>query len=881
MKHLRLISIALVVTSLASSALSQAPTLARLGHENTPDISRPEIATRTDPTRASDHRSVALLESKWSRLAGQELFANSKLDRARSLAGRALERHPRDAEALFVLMEVAEMQADDVAVLDSALRLCELGRRPDDPRVRLATVRVRELAANTPQFRNVIPRLWSLVTNSPQSWPTLNSALLNAAMDGVPGLDPYALSRASGILTDWRIVSLGRHAMLDFDQSPISRADDLSKTSYQNQRVENFQFPDGRMVLPNYLQRHEMFYAASQFASFSPGNWTVSVEDADAAEVFIDGQMVLRLAAPQAAKRQHNSASFDVTAGPHRVLVKFVGSARPWRISILPSESPASNPPRPNVSSQELAYELAAEGYAARDFGAVIQQINAVHSAADSAALQFLLAQSWTQLSPLDSSGAKAWYTVLSLAPSALAADIALGNRALRSGTFVEASSLAGHVLMSRPLNVAALEILASAQVSERAGLTNKGDAWLRLLAVHPSCDVLQSAIQVYRARGRSEEANVAQQQLEGCAPESTAYARSLSERGEHAQAAQALQRLLAAAPLNRAARLMLVGEVQMAGNDSSARRAASEWLRIAPNAGNYHRLAGNDEVTTSAGSVSEGLSPAVDFYVPYRRDATQAVRQAPIGQFAAEALVLLGDRVAIARPDGSVSLYVHTVTRLLNPQGPEQGSETKVPQGAQILELRAIHGNGTVEPIEPQAGGAGLSSVKLSAGDVLDEEYVLHYAGDGGIPEHSEVFQFVFGSFNQQVLSARFVTLTPAEHADRGVVIATGSVPRMTARINDGMLARVWQKDAACDGGMPATANETMAIVRVVEEENGWTVPSNAEHRRRIETIHPGPRLEDSLLSVPRSESYAHSFKASPMAIDDPVRRDLRSIFR
>jgi tetratricopeptide (TPR) repeat protein len=868
MKHFRPISIALVVTSLASSAFSQAPTLARLSHENTPDISRPETATRTDPTRASDHRSVALLDSKWSRLAGEEFFVNSKLDRARSLAGRALERHPRDAEALFVLMEVAGMQADDVAVLSSAVRLCELGRRPDDPRVRLAAVRVRELAANTSQFRNVIPRVRSLVTNSPQSWPALNSALLNAAMDGVPGLNPYALSRASGILTDWRIVSLGRHAMLDFDQSPISRADELSKASYQNHWVENFQFPDGRMVLPNYLQRHEMFYAASQFASFAPGNWTVSMEDADAAEIFIDGQLVLRLAAPQAAKHQHNSASFDVTAGPHRVLVKFVGSARPWRISILPSESPASNPPRPNVSSQELAYELAAEDYTARDFGAAIQQINAVHAAADSAALQYLLAQSWMQLSPLDSSGAKAWYTVLSLVPTALAADIALGNRALRNGAFVEASSVASHVLISRPVSVAALEVLASAQVSERAGLTNKGDAWLRLLAVHPSCEVLQSAIQVYRAHGRSEEANVAQQQLEGCAPESTAYARSLSEGGEHAQAAQALQRMLAAAPLNRSARLMLVGELQMAGNDTSAQRAASEWLRIAPNAGNYHRLAGNDEATTSARSVSEGLSPAVDFYLPYRRDAIQAVRQAPIGQFAGEAVVLLDDRVAVARPDGSVSLYVHTVTRLLNPQGLEQGAEMKVPQGAQILELRAIHGNGTVDPIEPPAGGARLSTVKLSAGDVLDEEYVSHYAGDGGIPEHSEVFQFVFGSFNQQVLSARFVTLTPAEHADRGVVIATGDVPHMTARINDGMLARVWQKDAACDGGTPATANETMAIVRVVEEENGWTVPSNAEHRRRIETIHPGPRLEDSLLSVPQSESYAHSFKASPMAI-------------
>jgi hypothetical protein len=34
---------------------------------------------------------------------------------------------------------------------------------------------------------------------------------------------------------------------------------------------------------------------------------------------------------------------------------------------------------------------------------------------------------------------------------------------------------------------------------------------------------------------------------------------------------------------------------------------------------------------------------------------------------------------------------------------------------------------------------------------------------------------------------------------------------------------------------------------VRLVEQENGWAVPSKAEHQRRIETIHPGPRSENS----------------------------------
>ena len=846
------LGIALVALGLGACAFSQAPALARLSHETTPEISRAERGTRPNPTQDPDHQPVALLDSKLSRLAAEALFVNSKLDRARFLAGSALQRNPRDAEALFVQMEAAGMQADDATVLDSAVRLCDLGRSTGDPRAQLAAVRVRELAANTAQFRAEIPRVRSLLANSAESWPDLNEALLSAAMDGVPTPDPYVLSRASGFLNDWRVVALGPGSLLDFDPLPIAPGTDLSKASYQNHLVENFQFPDGWVALPSTSKAARCITPSLTSLSLKAANWTINLEGAVSAEIFLDGERVLRQSA--AAKIDRSSASFNVTGGPHRVLVKLVGSTRPWRISILPSEPPVSTPARPDTSAPELTYELAAEAYAAGDFGAAIEQINAERAAANSPALQFLLAQSWAQLSPADFAGAAAWFAVHSLAPSALAADIGLGNRASRSGNWSEASSLARHVLTSRPQNVDALEILASAQASDKtAGLStaDKEDVWARRLAVHPSCEAWQGAIQLYNLQGRSAEADAARQKLDGCAPESLDYAQALSQQGQHAQSAQALQRLLAAAPLNRAARLMLVRELQMAGDDGSAQRAAAEWLRVAPNAENYHRL-GAEEAAATVGTVSQDSSPTLAFYQPYRRDAVQAVRRASREPSSA-AVVLLDDHVAIARPDGSVSLYVHRVSRLLNRQAVEQLRADTPPRDAQVLELRLIHRDGSVDPIELEAAGAALSTVTFSAGDVLDEEYVMHYAGDGGIPEHSEVFQFVFGSFNQQVLSARFVALSPAEHADRGVVIATGDVPRMAAYVRDGMLARVWQKDTSVREGDALTlSSKPPAIVRLVEQENGWSEPSNAEHQRRIETIHPGPRPEDSLLLMP-----------------------------
>jgi len=100
---------------------------------------------------------------------------------------------------------------------------------------------------------------------------------------------------------------------------------------------------------------------------------------------------------------------------------------------------------------------------------------------------------------------------------------------------------------------------------------------------------------------------------------------------------------------------------------------------------------------------------------------------------------------------------------------------------------------------------------------------------------------------------------LTPAEAADRGVVIASSDAPRLVSQVKNNMLARTWERNevSVTTGGL-TLHNQSLAIVRVVEQENGWTVPSDAERRRRIETIHPGPRFEESSGTVERGRDQA-----------------------
>ncbi len=785
MKRGRLSLAVSVAVALTVPAFCQQQTVARLSRESRADVTRTDL-----PRDAQTAEHFATLhDSVTSRAAADALFVKSDEQRARVLAERALRRDAQDAEALFVRMELAALDADYATALDSALRLCEAGAyAPGDPRVRLAAARVREAAANTPEFRRAIPRLQALLANSQPPWPDLELALLNAAMDGAPGLDPYAVARSAGILTDWRIVGpMGARPLLDIDRQLISPADDLAQDFYAGRAVENFQFPDGWIRVPDYLPRHGVFYAAGRFASLTSGIRQLRVETGGVLEVYVDGQRVLRTD----AARQRDTTSFELMPGPHRVLLKFAASAAPLRVALLRDAPLTRAPLRARLSPQEATYLLAAEHYADREFAVAAKQIDAESSSDRSAALQFLRAQAMARSAPDSRDSATGWEQVQSKFPQRSVA--------------------------AEPLSW-----------------------WARRLTEHPSCDTLRGALEFYHSLGLATEAGATQQKLEGCAPESLAYAQSLAQDGKHEEAAQALRRLLAAAPLNREARIMLISELQLAGDEEAAKRAAADWLRIAPNAPTYHRLAASADFGDG-----QPASAGADFYLPYRRDAAPIARRAEAEGSQATSIVLLDDHVAIARPDGSVSLYVHTARRWLADQRGDALALARIPWEAQTLTLRILHDDGTATELAHNAPTLSPSAAAILPGDTIDAEYVLHFTGDGGIPEHAEAFQFVFGSFDEQVLNARFVVLTPADHGDGGVVIATGGPPRVSATVRNGMLERVWETSA--------TENESraggigMAIVRVVEQENGWSVPSSAEHKKKIETIHPGPRPEDS----------------------------------
>lgn len=704
----------MLLTAVSASAQQ---TLAGLHRELEPNLPR-TTASVHQPALPSSKPS-ALQDTALSRSAGRALFVHGDAERARVLATRAVKANPDDMEARFVLMEIANDAGDVPATLEHAVALCEGGGPSDDPRVQLAEARIRHGAGNTAAFRRVTPRLQGLLLNSRQAWPQLSEALLAAAMDGVRGLNPYALARSAGIITDWRVVGpLGRRALAGADAEGLSRNDALSQPVLQGRAVENFQFPDGTLVLPEYLAHRGTFYAAAEFGTLEPEMRRLTVQAAGTVEAYVDGAFVLK-----SGVGGITDATMDLAAGRHRVLLRFSSTAVPLRVQ---------------VTADALAGE-------------------------------------WQALASESSQEATHQKSVLA------------GLRTVKARTVPKEPE------------------------------ADSPSAWLALVEDRPTCAVLAGGAKFFETSDDAVMAKALQSQLAGCAPESLAYPRELARQGKHAEAAAALRSVLLEAPLNREAHQMLLRELQLSGQDQAAQSAAADWVRIAPNAGTYRRMAAFADAEESS---------TTPFYLRYRRQAVMPSEEA-IRKASGDRAVVLDDHVAIARRDGSVSLYVHRFELAKSAEAAAAFAQLQIPADAQMLTFRRD---------EPNPGDGTLASLEM--------EYIVHSIGDGGITEHPEVFQHVFGPAQTPVLSSRFVVITPADESDRRTVIATGESPALQSRVADGMVERMWEWKAS-DG-------EKFAVIRVVDHENGWSVPRSAERRKKIETTRPGPRLVDAMLVYP-----------------------------
>ncbi|HEY6970124.1 MAG TPA: hypothetical protein VJA94_13030 [Candidatus Angelobacter sp.] len=745
-----------------------------------------------------------------------ELFLKLDLQAAKKEAELVLLRNPHDSVALFVRMEVAELETDTNVVLDSALRLCR-AQAPENVS-RIASARILHLAGNTPAFRAIIPRIQAAARRENACSSDLKLALVTAAADGESSLDLAEAAASAGLLTRWQVAGpFGHYSNADFDRQWPPETDRFSRAFYGKLQTEEFLFPDGFVTLPDYFSAPGIMYAASDLESSRTEHSVLEISSPGPYTVFFDGKPLFTHDSRYLATSARESRELEFGPGKHRVMVKFTADAAPFRVTIHPerrdialqrlhsagamNDQTGQTQARKRLSQPEFPTSLNhyIEGLTTWFNGDLLalQRIMETDSSRISEYLRALL-YSATEDSP--STAPTAWQSLL---PAALA-------------QMKMAESDASHKIVDLA------RALPDSEAVQQAAFDSSPDesSLERLLLLHPSCSHLSAAVKFFNARGEQEKAKNAEQQLAHCGAESLAYPETLSAAGRHAEAADYLEKLVTENPLNRAARRMLVRQLLLDGQEERAKQQAAKLHAIAPNSLSFARLAlAPYQVLDSSSGRAAGFPQHNQFYVPYHRDGLQLIRQSAQRLFSGgPSVLLLNDKVVSLTAEGSLSIYTHRITRLLNKDGISRFGEVSIPPGADLLELRTIKAAGQIIEPELTLEKSSISMPALEPGDSIEEEFVVHYPNWDEAPD--DAAEFTFGSFIAPILLSRFVVIAP-ENVALDVARHNAGAPRLEHA--QGNLFQIWERNdiaqTAWEPNLPPENQLAGIIIRPAED--------------------------------------------------------------
>lgn len=673
-------------------------------------------------------------------------FTRLDIAAAEEQATAALRANPTNSLALFVRMEAAELQARTGVVLDSAVRLCRTSAPA--PLQGIASARILRYAGNTAAFRAIRPRVQTTARLANACSLNLKLALVAAAADGDAAVDLDKAAITAGLLTRWQVAGpFGRFSNADFDLKWPPETDRHAQLTRSSPESEEFWFRDGLLTLPDYLSNPGVLYAGSEIRVARRELFSIAVVGAGTYSLFVDGRQALRHDARFLLQGAREIQETMLGPGRHRILLKFTADAAPLRVSVLP-HSASSSRRQQAISDALKPYVQGLQAYMWDDL-ATVQQIARLNSSPLTTYLKALL---YSEADGYSAEARSAWEGL----PNVPLARLKLA--AITSDP-AQAANLDGPEYSDS-------EVARQLQFD----LLHREASLKGLLAMHTSCSHLVQGIHFYNAGAKMEQAQKLEERLATCAPDSLDYARLLSAAGDHGRAADWLRLKLLLTPLNRSARRLLIEELLLNNQIDPARQEAQQLHRIAPNSERFARLALNPaQILDSRSGRANGFVQQNQFYAPYRRDGVQLVRDSLKRHLSGgPSVVLLSDKVIEYAKDGSVSVYIHRITRLLNKEGINRLGEAEIPQGADLLELRTIRASG--ETIEPELAHqkTTVSMPALEPEDSIEEEFVSHYTDEVPLDAGS----FTFGSFTAPVLYSRFVVLhsdkTPVEIEER-----------------------------------------------------------------------------------------------------------------
>ena len=675
-----------------------------------------------------------------SEMSGDLLFAKSDLAGALRRSTLDLKLNPHDVNAHLVHMEAARLELRNREQLHSAIAILQTARGTD-LRARLAAERIRELAANTPQFRAVIPQIAALLQKESPYAVELSDAVLTAQADGAALPGKISLARR---ITKWQIAGpFGQFANVDFDHAWPPEQDDLRSARYERQFREEIEVVSGELDLPEYFPRSGLYYAAAQVSAGKAAKYRLVVESDGTYDLRIDGSPLLTHDARFAQHRSTMQVELQLAPGKHRIFVKLQAAALPLRVWMEPLRESDSVPLK--VSAAEVDYLKAANAALDGDPkpALALKYQNSIANV--------LKAEALAQM------GDEQQAHELFLAASAsdvhnLLAAFKVAEEALSREQYEETATQLAKVLKSAPSYPQAQEL--KFQLADHFNWRTEQETALgQRLRLHPTCSTLVEAAKFYDSNYASERARRYEGALATCSMKPYQFWEQLSLRGKHKQVNEAISHYIARHPTDRHALTIAIREAVLGNDLTTGNQYAKALHALAPNWSRSAVLAAHPESVLDS---QFGDSQADGFYKPFVRDPLPMMRESD--SQLPDSRILINDRV-VKVDSGGAWVYQHTVTQVLSKKGIGRLGEVELPRAVDLLELRTVKPTGAYIEAELGDNKNVLSMPSLAEGDAIEIAYLQHFNSEALISS-PEILDFVFASAQSPTRSARLTLI-------------------------------------------------------------------------------------------------------------------------
>lgn len=668
------------------------------------------------------------------------LFAKSDPGGALRKSALELKRNPHDLNAHFVRMEAARMELRNREELHSAIGVLRAANGTD-PRARLAAERIRELAANTPQFRAVLPQIADLLRTDAPYAIELSDAVLTAQADGTTLPGRIRLARR---ITKWQVAGpFGQFANIDFDRVWPAEENELRSSRYDYRIREDVEVDSGEIELPEYFPRSGIYFAAAQLSITKAAKYRLTVEGDGTYEVRLDGNSLLLHDARFTRQRETTKIDVQMEVEKHRIFVKLQAAALPLRIWIEPLRDSNALPLRVPVKEMDYLQSATAVLDGNPKPALTLKDQNSLTN--------LLKAEALAQMG--DDQQARELFLAASTSDARnLLAVYKLAEQAFGDEQYEEATTQLGRVLKGAPAYPQAQEL--KFQLAEHFNWRTEQEAALNLrLRLHPSCNTLADAAKFYDGSNQADRTRRYEAALATCSPKPYQYWELLSLHGKHKEASANIGEYLVRRPSNRRALTIAIREAIL-DNDLAAANQYAKLLRaLSPNWNRAALIVIRPESILDSPST---YSAANGFYKPFVRDPLPMLRDRE-GQLP-DSRILINDRVVKLDANGAW-IYQHTVTQVLNKKGIAQLGEVELPRAVDLLELRTLKPGGTFVEAELGNNRNTVSMPSLAEGDAIEIAYLQHISTEV-LTSSPETLDFSFASALAPTRSSRLTLI-------------------------------------------------------------------------------------------------------------------------